>query len=62
MKFRILRDYNEYQPQVLVEIDGEKPYWKDIGQYCCYTIDQAKTVCVDYKQMQEKPIVEEFEL
>lgn len=62
MKFRIIRDYDEYQPQVLVEIDGDDPYWKDIGNHRCEFIESAEEVCARYKRMKEDPIVREFEL
>lgn len=62
MKFRIIRDYDEYQPQVLVAIDGDDPYWKDIGKYKCEFIESAEEVCTRYKRMMENPIVKEFEL
>lgn len=62
MKFRIIRDYDEYQPQVLVENDGDKPYWKNIG-YCTHEfIVSAEEACTHYKRMIENPIVKEFEL
>ena len=61
MKFRILRDYAEFLPQVL-HTDSDKPYWVDIGQYRCYTLEEARAVCVNYKRMAEDPIAEEFEL
>lgn len=61
MKFRIIRDYDEYQPQVLVEIDGDDPYWKNIG-YKCEMIQSAEELCGRYKRMVEDPIVREFEL
>lgn len=61
MKFRIIRDYDEYQPQVLVAIDGDE-YWKDIGKYKCEFIESAEEVCTRYKRMMENPIVKEFEL
>lgn len=57
MKFRILRDYDEYQPQVLV--DGD---WQDIGKYRCEFLESAEEVCHRYKRMMEDPIVREFEL
>lgn len=62
MKFRIIRDYDEYQPQVLVETYGDDPYWKDIGNYTCEFIESAEEICARYKRMVENPIVKEFEL
>lgn len=62
MKFRIIRYYDEYQPQVWHTVDNIHHFWKDIGPYSCYTIDQARQVCADYKQMTENKVVEEFEL
>jgi hypothetical protein len=62
MKFRIIRDYDEFQPQVWHTVDNIHHYWTDIGKYCCYTIDEAKKVCADYKRMIEDKVVEEFEL
>ena len=62
MKFRILRDYDEYRPQVWVEPKGKLPYWEDIGMYRCEFIESAEEVCVQYKRMIENPIVKEFEL
>lgn len=61
MKFRIIRDYDEYQPQVLVD-DGYGSYWKDIGKYKCEFIESAEQVCVDYKKMIDNLIVKEFEI
>lgn len=61
MKFRIIRNYDEFQPQVLV-YNGPDYYWTNIGKYVCYTIDAAKKVCADYKRMEEEPVVEEFKL
>lgn len=62
MKFRILRHYDEYQPQVCDDPPMGIFRWRDIGKYICYTIEEAKKVCSDYKKMCEDPIVEEFEL
>lgn len=62
MKFRIIRDYDEYQPQVLVEIDGDDPYWTNIGYSTYEFIESAEEVCHRYKRMMEDPIVREFQL
>ena len=62
MLFRILRDYDEYQPQVLVDPPMGVPRWKDIGRYRCYTIEEAENMCAAYKKMRKNPIVKEFEL
>ena len=62
MKFRIIRDYDEYQPQVWQYIDPRHWDWVDIGKYTCYTIEEARKVCSDYKLMCDNKIVEEFEL
>ena len=62
MKFRIIRDYDEYQPRVCNDPPMGIPKWKDIGNYICHTIEEAEKVCTDYKKMCENPIVEEFEL
>ena len=61
MKFRIIRDYYEYQPQVLIEINGDEPYWKNIG-YKCEFISLAEELCTRYKRIVENPVVKEFEL
>lgn len=62
MKFRILRDYDEFLPQVYTKsLDGTS-YWEEIGKYHCHTIEEAQKVCKDYKRMKDDPIVEEFEL
>ena len=62
MKFRIIRDYDEYQPQVFNGYQSGNTYWTNIGHYTCYTLDDARKVCADYKRMQEDRVVEEFEL
>ena len=61
MKFRIIRDYDEYQPQVYSVFDDHE-YWNDIGKYRCSNITEAKKVCADYKRMIEDKVIEEFEL
>lgn len=58
MKFRILRDYDEFQPQVWYN----DHVWVNIGKYACYTIEEAERVCAGYKQMKDNEVVEEFEL
>lgn len=62
MKFRIVRDYDEYQPEVLIDQGVSKPYWLNIGNYTCHTLEEAEKVCADYKRMSTNPIVREFEL
>ena len=62
MKFRIIRDYGEYRPQVWVEEKCQVPYWKDITKCAYEFIESAKEVCVQYKRMIENPVVIEFEL
>lgn len=62
MKFRIIRDYDEFQPQVWHITSGKQEYWKNIGHYLCYTLEEAEKVCRDYKLMHEEKVVEEFEL
>lgn len=62
MKFRIIRDYDEFQPQVWKQKDKICHQWVNIGLYRCYTIDDARKVCADYKRMQEDKVIEEFEL
>jgi hypothetical protein len=61
MKFRVIRDYDEYQPQVLVNQLSDHPTWIDIG-YTCNTIEGAENVCRSYKRMKADPVVKEFEL
>lgn len=61
MKFRIVRNYDEYQPQVWID-DGNYPYWQNIGEYKCEFIESAEEVCHRYKRMMENPVVKEFEL
>jgi hypothetical protein len=61
MKFRIIRDYDEFQPQVFISKHNIN-YWVDIGLYRCLTLDDARKVCADYKRMTEDKVVEEFEL
>jgi hypothetical protein len=62
MKFRIIRNYDEFQPQVWHAVDKVHHYWTDIGEYRCDTIEAARKVCADYKRMTEDKVVEEFEL
>ena len=62
MKFRIIRDYGEYRPQVWVEPKCQVPYWKDITKCTYEFIESAEEVCAQYKRMIESPIVKEFEL
>ncbi len=59
MKFRIVRYYGQYKPQVL-KTNGE---YEDIGNpdgYCFIT--DAKYYCQVYKDLEEGRIVDEFEL
>lgn len=58
MKFRIIRYYERYQPQVFE--DGK---YKDIGLPNGYsTVTEAKAQCKFYKICEDAKIVEEFEL
>ena len=58
MKFRILRDYEDFQPQVWFK----DHVWVDIGKYTCRTVEEAEKVCADYKAMKDNEIIKEFEL
>ena len=62
MKFRIIRNYGAYQPQVWAEPQGQMPYWQDIGNYKCEFLESAEEVCAQYKRMIENFVVKEFEL
>ena len=62
MKFRIIRDYEDFQPQVLCNPLSDNSYWANIGNYRCGTIDEARQVCNNYKLMKTDPVIEEFEL
>lgn len=60
MKFRIIKYYNFYKPQVY---DIEKNIWKTIGTPTGYsTVEFAKNTCKLYKNAYDNKIVEEFEL
>jgi hypothetical protein len=60
MKFRIIKYYDFYRPQVW---DEDKKIWKDIGTSAGYSIMEfARTACKMYKEDHDKKIVEEFEL
>lgn len=62
MKFRIIRDYDEFVPQICINESEFYQDWRDIGKYTYYTIEEARKVCSDYKLMHDNQIVEEFEL
>lgn len=58
MKFRIIRYYERYQPQVLK--DGK---YVNIGSPNGYsTVTEAKAQCKFYKYCEDDKVVEEFEL
>ena len=58
-KFRIVRYYERFKPQVL----GRDNEYHDIGSPTGYaTAYDAKDFCYTYKSVQEEKIVEEFEL
>ena len=58
MKFRIIRYYERYQPQVF-----ENNEYKNIGLPNGYaTIVEARAQCASYKAYEDIRIVEEFEL
>ena len=60
MKFRIIKYYNFYRPQVW---DEYKKIWKDIGTPTGYsTAKSAKSTCKLYRNAYDNKIVEEFEL
>lgn len=61
MKFRIIRNYDAFQPQVEI-CTGERYYWMNIGYGSYSTLENARKVCTDYKRMKEDKVVEEFEL
>ena len=60
MKFRIMRCYKGFQPQVLEGAHFKE--WINIGSAIYDTVDEAKEVCRIFKEIRENPIVEEFEL
>ena len=62
MKFRIIRDYGDFQPQVWYSYLTTGDWWEDIGYSRCSTLEEARQVCADYKRMKEDEVVEEFEL
>ena len=62
MKFRIRRSYDEFKPEVWYVGPNRQSYWVEIGNYHCYTLEDARKVCHDYKRMKDNPVVEEFEL
>lgn len=60
MKFRIIKYYDLYKPQVW---DEDKKIWNDIGTPTGYsTVEFARTACKMYKANYDSKIVEEFEL
>lgn len=59
MKFRILRDYDVFRPQVWCQAHNR---WNNVIDHSYLTIEAAKKVCEYYKTMVDNPIVEEFEL
>lgn len=65
MKFRIVREYDRFVPQVWIEskYNFHGGDYVLIGKYPYYsTIEEAEKVCKDYKLMSDQPIVKEFEL
>ena len=60
MKFRIIRDYNGFKPQVLNGVNCKE--WIYISNTIYDTVDDAKDACRVFKEVRENPIVEEFEL
>lgn len=59
MKFRIVRYYGYYKPQVL-KTNGE---YEDIGSSTGYlSVHEAKCYCELYKMHEDSKIVDEFEL
>lgn len=61
MKFRIIRYYEEFQPQVWHK-NGQYGEWITIGETTYATVEGARKVCEHFKAMREDPLVEEFEL
>ena len=59
MKFRIIRDFEEFKPQVWSQ---RFSCWRDVSYYSYSTVEAAKKVCAFYKNMKDNPVVEEFEL
>lgn len=67
MKFRIIKYYDRFQPQILSNQwwDGWawKGEWSNIGSPNGYsTVEDAKGFCQLYKKEKEEKIVEIFEL
>ena len=64
MKFRIIRYYDRYQPQVLKQKGYHfEDQWIGIGLPNGYaTIDEARNCCKVHKKTSDEKIVEEFEL
>lgn len=61
MKFRIIRYYERFKPQVLSETNDRE--WCDLGEPTGYpTPESAEEVCLMYKQRAVSRIVKEFEL
>lgn len=61
MKFRIIRDYEYFKPQVWE--DGEDvSCYIDFVNYSLTTIEEAERECAVYKRMVEDLVVKEFEL
>lgn len=58
MKFRILRNYIGFYPQVLMP----DQMWYNINPNRYRSIEEAREACVKYKKIIDNPIVEEFEL
>ena len=60
MKFRIIRYYERYKPQILSDIDGA---WYDLGEPTGYpTRDSAREACINFKHSITSTVVEEFYL
>jgi hypothetical protein len=59
MKFKIVRDFEEFMPMVWNEVIGT---WHNVTDYPCSTIESARKACEFYKKMKDDPVVEEFEL
>ena len=67
MKFRIIKYYERYKPQVKAKDKFNGVYWEDswvdIGMPTgYYDTSAAKEACRAYKEEHEEKVVEEFEL
>lgn len=63
MKFRIIRYYDRFQPQVWDEEIEKKNKYINIGSpNGYYTVDEARSFCHTYMNNFKEKIIDEFEL